>query len=203
MVFLSRTGVLATVFFRPAAPGSNAQTSTGDAYRGVQIEFPPGGQLRIENTFGSVTAEGWKQKYIYVTTSEAGVVSNRSSVVIENRNQGFAVRVFRRRGAAAVPIDLNIKIPETAQVEVIAGSGAVSLRNPPASTVVKSVAGNVSVELLESTNLDIAARSSQGLVRSRIPQLLSDTGHVLQARLGTGSDAQELNPLPGISRCQY
>jgi VWFA-related protein len=186
MVFLSPKRVLTPVFlFALLTISSFAQTSTSDAYPGVQIEFPAGGQLRIENSFGKVTAESWKQKHVYVTTSEAGA-ANRSSVVIENRPRGFLVRVFRRPGAAAVPIDLNIKFPETAQVEVVTGKGEISLRHLPAAAMVKSGAGDVSVELPEPANVDINARSLQGLVKSKLPQLLSETDHVLQARLGTG-----------------
>ena len=139
-----------------------AQTSTSDLYAGVQIEFPAGGHLRIENSLGDVVAESWKQKYVHVTTSEGAVASSLASVVIENRNQGFVIRVVRRPGAPLAPIDLTIKFPESAQVEVVTGSGQISLRALPASATLKSAGGGVNVDLLESANVDIAARSSAG-----------------------------------------
>jgi VWFA-related protein len=172
-----------------------AQTAPSDAYGGVQIEFPVSGQLRIENELGDVTAEIWQQNYVDIATSEGASISKGSSVVIENRNQGFAVRVIRRPKASVasfaspVPINLTIKIPESAQIEIATGHGRISMRGMPSSAAVKSVAGDVSVEFFQLANADIVARSTRGVVRSELPQLLSENGHVLQARLGTGTQA--------------
>lgn len=186
--------VLAVLFFPALLTVSGfAQTSTGDAPKGVQIEFPPNGQIRIENQLGDVVAETWKQKYVYVTTSEDASSSRGSSVVIENGNQAFVIRVVRRPNlaratvAAPVPINLTIKIPESAHVAIVTGNGRITLRGMPSSATVKSVAGDVKVEFLDATNADIAARSQGGVIRSRLPQLLSQNGHVLTARLGTGA----------------
>jgi len=118
------------VCFTPLAFGSNAE--------GIQIEFPENGQLRIENSFGSVAAESWQQKYILVSTSEGAVVSRRTSVVIENKNQVFLIRVVRRPGAPDGPIDLTIKVPVTSRLEVATGGGRVTLRGVPSSATVKS-----------------------------------------------------------------
>ena len=183
--------------------GQPAWGAGSDAYDGVQIEFPASGQLRIENELGDVAAEIWKQKYVYVTTSEGAASSKGSSVVIENRNRGFVIRVVRRPNvsgayvASPVPINLTIKIPESAHVEIATGTGRISMRGMPSSATVKSVAGDVKVEFLEPANADIAARSTGGLIRSELPQLLSENGHVLQARLGTGAQALSINTETG------
>lgn len=169
------------------------QAASSNPAEGVQIEFPDNGQLRIENSFGSVAAESWSRKYILVTTSEGAVISRRTSVVIENKNQAFVIRVVRRPGAPVGPIDLNIKIPASARLEVNTGGGRVSLRGMPSSAVVKSVAGDVNVEFSESPNVDISAHSTRGIVKSELPRLFSDNGHVLQARVGTGAQSLKIN----------
>ena len=56
-----------------------AQPATGDTQEGVKIEFPAGGQLRIENEFGSIAAESWEPKYVSVTTNQQGARSKLSS----------------------------------------------------------------------------------------------------------------------------
>lgn len=204
MLLQSFRRVLTALFF-PAllAVSCLAQTAKSDANDGVQIEFPASGQLRIENNLGDVAAEIWKQKYVYVTTSEGATSSKGSSVVIQNKNQGFVIRVVRRPHvagafvASVVPINLTIKIPESAHVEIATGNGRVSMRGMPSSATVKSVAGDVDVEFLESVDADIAARSTRGLVRSELPQLLSQNSHVLQARLGTGAQALIINTATG------
>jgi VWFA-related protein len=198
MLLLSLKRVIAALFLPTLLTLSCfAQAPNGAVYEGVQIEFPAGGKLRIENLLGSVTAESWKQKYVHVTTTEGSVTSKRSSVVIENRNQAFVIRVVRRPGAPVAPIDLTIKFPESAQVEVVTGSGQISLRGLPASATLTSVAGDVKVDLLETTNVDIAAKSVRGLVKSELPQLLSENGHVVQARLGTGAQPLKINSETG------
>ncbi len=175
------------------------QTATNDVYEGVQIEIPASGQLRIENDLGDVAAEIWKEKYVYVTTSEGAVSSRGSSVIIENRNQGFVIRVVRRpnasaaRAGALAPINLTIKIPETAHVTIATGNGQISMRGLPSSATVKSVAGDVNVEFSEAANADIVAKSPGGRIRSELPQLMSENGHVLQARLGTGAQALSID----------
>jgi VWFA-related protein len=176
-----------------------AQTATGDAYGGVQIEFPANGKLRVENGLGDVAAEIWKQKYVYVTTSEGTVSSRASSVVIENRNLGFVIRVVRRPNVrAAQPsslaaINLRIKIPESAHLELATGNGQISLLGMPSSATVKSTAGDVKVEFLGPANADIAARSTGGLISSELPQFPGEKGHVLQARFGSGAQALNIN----------
>lgn len=180
--------VLAVVLFFPAllTVSGLAQTATG-ANQGVQIEFPAGGQLRIENQLGDIAAETWKEKYIEVTTSEGSVPTRASSVVIENRNQGFIVRVVRRPNIPIVPINLSIKFPESAHVEIITGSGRTLMRGNPSSATIKSVAGDVKVELFDASDVDIAARSTRGLIKSELSLVLSENPHLLHARLGAGA----------------
>ncbi|HEY3040467.1 MAG TPA: VWA domain-containing protein [Pyrinomonadaceae bacterium] len=195
LVHLLRRVLTALLFPALLATSGLAQTAPNDTYGGVQIEFPVSGQLRIENELGDVTAEIWQQNYVDIATSEGASISKGSSVVIENRNQGFAVRVIRRPKvsvtsfAPPAPINLTIKIPQSAQIEIATGHGRISMRGMPSSAVVKSVAGDVSVEFFQLANADIVARSTRGVVRSELPQLLSENSHVLQARLGTGTQA--------------
>ncbi len=189
MMFLrSFKSVLAVVLFFPAllTVSGLAQTATG-AYTGVQIEFPAGGQLRVENQLGDVAAETWKEKYIDVTTSEGAVPTKASSVVIENRNQGFVVRVVRRPNLPIVPINLSIKFPESAHVEIITGSGQTLMRGNPSSATIKSDAGDVKVELFDASDADIIARTTRGLIKSELPQVVTENPHLLQARLGAGA----------------
>ena len=173
-----------------------AQT-TPDTHPGLTMEFPAGGQLRIENQLGGVAAESWTQKYVYVTASGESGSPKLSAVVIENGSQGFAIRVLRKPGAPLTPVDLTIKFPETARVEIETASGEVSLRGLPASVIVKSINGDVKAELIEPSGVDIVARSAQGAVRSELSQPLSENGHVLQARLGNAAKTLRLNSETG------
>jgi VWFA-related protein len=189
--------VIAVLFLPLLTLTGFAQTSGVDGPQGLQMEFPVGGQLRIENDLGSVTAESWSQKYVYVTASGEAGRSRLSSVVIENGKQGFVIRVRRRPGAQITPIDLGVKFPESARVEIETSSGAVSLRGIPSSLTVKSVAGDLNVELPGSANADIVARATKGSVKSELSQSSSENGHLLQARIGSGARTLRLNSESG------
>jgi Ca-activated chloride channel homolog len=175
-----------------------AQTGSSNTFAGVQVELPAGGRLRVENRYGDVAAEVWNERYVSVTaTIEGPKPFSRSPVVIANRNQLLAISIVRRPTEPAVAVSLAIKIPATAQVEIVTGSGAVSMQGVSSSAAVRSVAGQVAVEFLEEVNADIAVRSAKGLVKSELPQLLSENGHVLQARLGTGEQTLRINTETG------
>lgn len=165
--------------------------------QGLQMEFPAGGQLRIANEFGNVTAESWSQKYVYVNARGEAGRSGLSSIVVENGNQGFVIRVVRRPGAAVAQIDLNVKFPASARVEIETGSGQVSLRGLPSSATVKSVAGDLKVEFPASVNADIVARATKGSVKSELAQPLTENGHALLARLGNGAQTLKLSSETG------
>ena len=103
----------------------------------------------------------------------------------------------RRPGAPVTPIDLSVKFPETARVEIETRSGPVSLRGIPSSVTVKSIAGDLKVELPEAANADITARATRGSVRSELSRSSSDNGHLLQTRLGNGARTLSLNSESG------
>jgi VWFA-related protein len=174
-----------------------AQTSTSSAHKGVQIDFPEAGRLRIDNQFGSVTAETWQEKFIYITTDDQIAGTRGPSVVIDSNPSLFIVRVMRKPTAAPTPIGLTIKIPATAKIEIVTANGSVSLRGVPASATIKSGSGDARVEFLHSANADIIARSVRGNVKSELPGLLSENGRVVQARLGTGKQTLRVNSVSG------
>jgi VWFA-related protein len=182
------------------AAGCLAQNASGTSPGGIQIELPPGGQLRIENERGDVVAVTWQEKYVAVSTTEGVGSVVGSSVVIDTRSGALLIRVARRRlvpSSSVVPINLAVMIPASAHVEIVTRNGLTSLRGMPAAATVNSVAGDVKVAFLGVVNAEIAARTPRGLVKSELPQLTSADGHVLQARLGTGAQALKLNTETG------
>jgi VWFA-related protein len=193
-------GIASVFFLLLFTVACSAQGTITGANTGIQIEIAAGGRLTIENQFGSVAVESWKEKFIHITTSEDTVASKARSVVIENGKLGTVIRVVRRLGVPIAQIDLAIKLPDTARVEIVTGSGRISLRGLPASATIRSVTGDTTVEFLETANADIIARSTKGSVKSELPELLSENGHVLQARLGTGTQTLRVNSEDGSIR---
>jgi VWFA-related protein len=175
-----------------------AQASPSNTFEGIQIELPAGGQIRVENQFGDVAVEVWKERYVSVSaTVEGSVPFARSPVVIENRSQLLGIRIVRRPADPVAAVKLSLKIPESAHVAVVTGPAQISMRGVPLSASVRSGAGNIKIQFLGVVNADLAARSIKGVVKSEIPQLLSAEGHVLQARIGSGTQTVRINSESG------
>jgi len=198
-MFLQAKRVFAAALFTALATLSCfAQTAPSNSFEGIQIELPASGRIRIENQFGGVAAEVWKEKYVSVSATIAGTRSfARSPVVVDNTNQLLGIRIIRRPTDPVAGVRVTIKVPEGARLEIITGKGAAFLRGIPSSASLKSISGEVEVEFLGSPDADIIAKSMTGTVKSELPQLLSNSGHVLQARVGNGAQTLRINTQSG------
>ena len=175
-----------------------AQSAPSNSFEGVQIELPSSGRIRIENQFGGVAAEMWKEKYVSVSATIEGNRSfARSPVVVDNTNQLLVIRITRRPTDPVAAVRVTIKVPEGARLEIITGKGTASLRGTPSSASLRSISGEVEVEFLGSPDADIIAKSMTGIVKSELPELLSNSGHVLQARVGNGAQTLRINTQSG------
>ena len=175
-----------------------AETPQDNAPEGLRIEFVSGSHLRIENQFGDVEAEIWKENFVSVsaTVAESKPLA-RSPVVIENRKQLLSISIVRRPTEPPVGIKLTVKIPESAHVEIVTGKHSISLRGTPSSASLRSIGGDIAVAFLGSPNADILARSLTGSVAFTLPEFRTNSGHVLQARLGAGAQTLRVNTQSG------
>lgn len=155
---------------------------------GVRIDVPVDAQVRIENQFGQVNAEVWKEKYVSVSASIEGTGARftRSPIVIENRAKLLLISVIRTPVDPRAGITLTVRLPEGSRTEIITGTGSISMRGIMASASLKSVSGNIRAELSHPLNADISARTTTGTIRSELEASLSGDGHLLQTRTGTG-----------------
>jgi VWFA-related protein len=198
-MFLKAKSVFAaTLFSLLATISCFAQNVRSNAFEGVQIELPANGHIRVENQFGEVAAEVWKEKYVSVSATIEGTIPfARSPVVIDKTSQLLGIRIIRRPTDPVAAVRVTIKFPERTHVEVLTSKGLVSLRGTPLWASVKSVSGEIGVEFSGPADTDIIAKSVTGVVKSDLPQLLSSSGHVLQASLGNGAQTLRLNTQSG------
>lgn len=155
---------------------------------GVRIDVPTAARVRIENQFGQVTAEVWKEKYVSVSASieGTGVRFSRSPIVIENSAKLLKISVIRTPVDPSAGITLTVRLPEGSHTEIVTGPGSISLRGILASASLKSVSGDIRAELSNPLNADISATTTNGTIRSELGAPLTGGGHVLQTRSGTG-----------------
>ncbi|HET6893383.1 MAG TPA: VWA domain-containing protein [Pyrinomonadaceae bacterium] len=161
----------------------------------IRIDVPAAARVRIENRFGQVAAEVWREKYVSVSANieSSGAAFKRSPIVIEKKAQLLLISVIRRPTDPEAQISLTIKLPEGAHAEILTSIGSITMRGLPASATLKSEAGDIRAELGYPINADISAQTAGGSIRSELAAPLTAGGRLLQARLGTGSYLLRIN----------
>ena len=97
----------------------------------IRIDLPAGGQLKVRNDFGDVTAEVWSNHHVAVSAIIGGDGStrlSRSPIIIDNRGTLITISVVRRPIDPAVPIHLKIKVPENADITARSARGDIQTR---------------------------------------------------------------------------
>jgi VWFA-related protein len=103
--------------------------TTAHADDEIRIDLPAGGQLRVRNDFGDVTAEVWNNTYVAVSAAVGGdgsVRLTRSPIIIDNRGSLLSVSVVRRPLDPAVPIHLKFKIPADIDISARSVGGTIT-----------------------------------------------------------------------------
>ena len=174
-----------------------AQTAV-DPDAGLRIEVPASPSIRIENQFGEIRTEVWNEHYVSVSSEiEDGASLKRSPVVIENKPKQLAITILRRATDPPFTVNLLVKVPEDSRVEIVTGKSSSTLRGSPASAALRSTSGAIDVQFLDAPNVDLNARSVTGSVKSDLPQFQTESGRVLQARLGAGGRTLRINSQSG------
>lgn len=94
----------------------------------IRIDLPAGGQLKVRNDYGDVTAEVWSNTHVAVSAiigGDGSVRLTRSPIIIDNRGSVITISVVRRPIDPAVPIHLRIKVPENADITARSLRGAI------------------------------------------------------------------------------
>lgn len=95
----------------------------------IRIDLPAGGQLKVRNDFGDVTAEVWSNSHVAVSALIGGDGSarlTRSPILIDNRGSVITISVVRRPIDPVVQINLKIKVPENADITARSLRGTIS-----------------------------------------------------------------------------
>ncbi len=94
----------------------------------IRIDLPAGGQLKVRNDFGDVTAEVWSNSHVAVSAVIGGDGSTRltrSPIIIDNRGLLITISVVRRPVDPVVPIHLKIKVPDNADITARSLRGSI------------------------------------------------------------------------------
>ena len=122
-------GLIFLVAFSPATAYADDE---------IRIDLPAGGQLKVRNDFGNVSAEVWNNKFVAVSAVIGGDGSTRlkrSPILIDNRGSVISISVVRRPIDPVVPIHLKVKFPVDVDINARSARGTVKslLNGAPAS----------------------------------------------------------------------
>ena len=175
----------------------SSNQSLGKRYEDdIKIDIPPDGRVRVDNRFGDVTAEVWEQRYVSVSAAISGssaASQNRSPIVIDNRNGFLSVSTSRIPVNSATVIDLTIKVPASANLEVSTSKGKITVRGLSASARLKSIAGDISATLDEPLDVNLTARAVRGVITSGFAEKPGSDDHLWQVRLGEGAQRRTID----------
>ncbi|HEX7331731.1 MAG TPA: VWA domain-containing protein [Pyrinomonadaceae bacterium] len=134
-------GLICLVAFSPATARADDE---------IRIDFPAGGQLKVRNDFGNVTAEIWSNNHIAVSAAIGGDGSQRltrSPIIIDNRGSLVTISVVRRPTDPAVPIHLKIKVPDDADITArsVQGTSQTRVGNGARKIDIQTQAGEIRV----------------------------------------------------------
>lgn len=97
----------------------------------IRIDLPAGGQLKVRNDYGDVTAEVWSNSHVAVSAVIGGDGSTRltrSPIIIDNRGSLITISVVRRPVDPIIPIHLKIKVPDNADITARSARGDIQTR---------------------------------------------------------------------------
>ena len=174
----------------------------------LRVTLPPSGEVRIENRRGDVRVELWGEEDVSVSAAVAGepqVIARagsgrvpRSPVRIENARGALSVGVVRGAPTTAAPrVDLKLRVPARARVQIFTGAGAVESRGLPGALSAQTVSGDIRLDLSPPYDVDLTAHSLNGSVALGLdagstpatPRIVREK---YQTRLGAGSRAARL-----------
>jgi VWFA-related protein len=166
----------------------------------IRIDLPAGGQLKVRNDFGNISAELWSNSYVAVSATIGGDGSqrlSRSPIIIDNRGSLLTVSVVRRPIDPVIPVHLKIKIPESVDItaRTVKGtiksslSGTLTIESPPFQTRIGSGDRKIDIQT-ESGEVLLAYAQGSGVKTNsseKPPELIG--GDNLKRPAGTPADS--------------
>ncbi|CEF48762.1 unnamed protein product [uncultured bacterium] len=185
---------------------------TAQAAGTQRVPFPQGGTIRLENSTGYLTVEGWDEPAVEIiavqTLPEVRVAVERRSENELAISTSFPARrkllIFPRE----INVDYTVRIPRNSRLVVRHNNGCVLVSGVTGNIDIRSHTGDVIVTLPDPGPYSIDARSRLGNVTSDfagevhsrflIGTYLGNTGevpsHRIYLRIGRGSIAVKKDP---------
>jgi VWFA-related protein len=182
-------GLMILVGFSVSPAQATTRNSSRPADDDILIDLPNGGQVRVQNQFGNVSADVWNNPFVSVSATIEGTGSvrfRRSPIVIDNRGSVLSISVVRTPVDPVALIHLQVKVPANSNVQIVTTSGRIVTRGLSTTATLKSASGDIQSVFRDPVSANITARAARGTIRSTLSAQPAPDGHSFQARLGDG-----------------
>jgi hypothetical protein len=201
-VFILSAGVSSVPLRADDEPKSRAQVTNTD-----RADFPAGGVLRIDNSIGELTVEGWDRpdvevatikstKAVYGSEAREKAIRSLSKVQIKTERRGNEVVVrtdFPKYaffppnplpiGRANFDIEYRIRAPRQARLIIDHNNGEVHVDNVASDIRVNVVTGSITLRLPGENPYAIDAKTDAGGIFSDFPGQIRRRFSLIGSRL--------------------
>jgi hypothetical protein len=153
-----------------------------DAIKTERLDFPSGGTLRVKNSIGELTVEGWDQPGIEITTIKSPKNTtasvDRAQVKAElQKDEVVVTTIFPKHGALVRPftgltdvqLEYRIKAPRSARLIVDHNNGEVHIDGITGELHVTDHKGLITVHVPQDGQYAIDAKAKLGAIDSDFP----------------------------------
>jgi len=213
---------LLVVFFGLSSLGAMRQLSGDEGIKQParaasteRISFAPGGTIRLNNSFGYLTVEGWDRPEVEITATKsietyyepeerqrAAQRLERIHIVAERRSDTeLAVSTtlpsrsrllpppWKRKTRGGVTVEYQIHVPRDSRLVIHHGGGYVLVSNVTGDVEATSTSGDIVLLLADPGRYSIDAKTKLGKV-------VSDFGSSTRRRFPTGERLASTSPPP-------
>ncbi len=177
------------LIFLPLFVGTFVLNGDAQVTKTDRVEFPPGGLLRLDNSVGELTVQGWDRTEVEITTIKTRAVYgsqeqesashnlDRIRTTTERRGDEIVVRTeFPRysvfpppvpfRGAAVFDLEYYIMVPRNARLVINHDAGEVHINDVAGDIQARVFKGEITLRLAADDQSVIDAKSDLGGVFS-------------------------------------
>lgn len=165
------------------------------------IEIRPGTTVRIENPLGSLRVDVWSESRILWSVEERGIGRASESSQVSIRRDGNRVTIFVRSQPMS-RLDLTVKVPQHARLELKTEAGAIELSGEPEAVTAETTRGAITLKLPAHYGADLTLMTTMGAIQSELPVVVYGAfdAHVIRGRLGRGGSPVSVRTTSGTIR---
>ncbi|HXF06336.1 MAG TPA: VWA domain-containing protein [Blastocatellia bacterium] len=165
------------------------------------IEIRPGTTVRIENPLGSLRVDIWSENRILWSAEKGGMGRASESSQVSLRRDGDRVTILVRSQPMS-RLDLLVKVPQHARLELKTEAGAIELSGEPEALTAETTHGAITLKLPAHYGADLTLMTTMGTIQSELPVVVYGAfdAHVIRGRLGRGGAPVSVRTTSGTIR---